>query len=200
MATLLEQDETPPRSSLSEEKPATVVIDGVEYPQILLSRGLYTTVDWSNYWWLIQWKWCALVSRKTGRSYAVRLIYEKGRVRTVFMHREILGLKRFDRSVVGDHRDNSRPLDNRMSNLRSCTKQENECNVGPRSNNTSGYKGVTHYKARNQWFSYITVKGRRYSLGYYPIEEKESAARAYDAAAIKYFGEFAYLNFPDERK
>lgn len=199
MATLLEQDETPSVESIPNGVCETISIGGHAFPTIALSRGLYAIVDWKNYAWLMKWKWCVLVNRKTGRCYAVRLIRESGKNRTVFMHREILGLPRFDRTVIGDHKNNEMSLDNRECNLRSCTKRENEYNMGLRSHSTSGYKGVSWYKARSQWVSYITANGRRYSLGYFPPEAKEEAARAYDRAAVRLHGEFASLNFPIER-
>jgi hypothetical protein len=54
----------------------------------------------------------------------------------------------------------------------------------------SGYKGV--YPERDRWKAQITVDRRTEYLGTYltPIE----AAKAYNDAALEYFGEFARLN------
>jgi len=91
---------------------------------------------------------------------------------------------------------NGNPLDNRKSNLRICTHAENSNNTGPRKNNTSGYKGVYWAKRNKRWLAQITHNGKQVYIGHY--KDKEEAARAYDAKAKEFQGEFAYLNFPDE--
>lgn len=91
-----------------------------------------------------------------------------------------------------DHKDRD-TLNYRKSNLRFCTHADNSRNQGKRSDNTSGFKGVSWRKANGKWVSQISFNNERYHLGYFddPIE----AAIVYDIAAKKYHGEFAVTNF-----
>ena len=65
---------------------------------------------------------------------------------------------------------------------------------GPRSDNSSGYKGV--YPKRKRWSAKIHVNGKNVNIGCFAT--KEEAARAYDAAALLYHGSDTHLNFPSE--
>lgn len=88
-----------------------------------------------------------------------------------------------------DHRDGNR-LNNRRGNLRSCTPTENQRNSRPRKTRGLPYKGIKSYRGR--FDSSIRVNGRRLFLG--SFDTPEDAARAYDAAALEHFGEFARTN------
>lgn len=90
-----------------------------------------------------------------------------------------------------DHKNQIKD-DNRWTNLRDCTPEQNQGNVPLRSNNTSGYKGVCWNKKTEMWISRISHKSKRISLGSFTC--KHEAAGHYNNAALKYFGEFAYLN------
>lgn len=60
------------------------------------------------------------------------------------------------------------------------------------NNKTSVYKGVCFQKDRLKWRSSICVDYKKINLGSF-CNEKD-AAKAYNEAATKYFGEFAKLN------
>lgn len=98
-----------------------------------------------------------------------------------------------NRNLDVDHKNHNR-LDNRKENLRICTRSQNSANTRIRSNNTSGYKGVSWNTTAKKWVANIWSHNKCIYLGYF--KEKEEAAMIYDKAAIKYHGEFACLNFP----
>jgi hypothetical protein len=104
------------------------------------------------------------------------------------MHRVIAGTAGH---LQTDHKDGD-GLNNRRSNLRPCTSAQNKANVGLRSDNRSGFRGVSRNAQDNCWIA--RIQGRHIGV----FRDAVDAARAYDDAARKAFGEFAHLNFPDE--
>lgn len=84
-------------------------------------------------------------------------------------------------------------LDNRRSNLRPASRSENCANrrkmlrIG-----TSQYKGLSWDSRTKSWATMLVCQGQRIWLGRF--KDELDAARAYDQAAVKYFGEFARLN------
>jgi len=86
-------------------------------------------------------------------------------------------------------------LDNRRSNLRLCTHQQNCFNQRKRNTNTSGYTGVSFSKRDSRYEAYIYKDARKIHLGLH--ESPVMAARARDQAALRYHGEYARLNFAD---
>ena len=89
---------------------------------------------------------------------------------------------------------NGDPLDNRRSNLRLCTPAQNSCNRGPQAHSTSGFKGVSWHKVHKRWTARIRLNHKRHHIGCF--DTAEDAARAYDDAARRIHGPFAFLNFP----
>lgn len=111
----------------------------------------------------------------------------------VFLHSEVV---KFRTGHVGgvDHK-NRIPNDNQFDNLRPATKSENSMNQGVRRDSTSGYKGVTYSKEFNCYVARIQFRDVRIWLGKH--KDAESAARAYDRAALQYHKAFAWINFPE---
>lgn len=87
-----------------------------------------------------------------------------------------------------DHKNNRR-TDNRWSNLRSATSQQNKWNARTPRHNTSGFKGVSWATRDQKWRAQIKVGDRPRSLGAFDCPREAHAA--YVAAAKKHFGEFA---------
>ncbi len=81
--------------------------------------------------------------------------------------------------------------DNRISNLRLATVQQNCFNRSQPISKTSGVRGVSWSKSRKKWYAQIKRFYKSYSLGYY--DSIEEASVAYRKAAMEFHGEFSVL-------
>lgn len=77
-------------------------------------------------------------------------------------------------------------------NLRLCTRSQNLCNRRMPRGVAAPYRGVRKRSDCNRYVAQIKAEGRNIHLGYF-IDPKD-AARAYDEAARRFYGEFATLN------
>jgi len=156
--------------------------------EIQLTQGKVAIVDDEDFIELNKLKWHA-DKRANGKFYAVRKsICINGKYINQKMHRMIVGDKL---GLHTDHIDGD-TLNNRRSNLRICTHQQNMMNKGVSKVNKSGYKGVLYVKSRKMYKASITLNRKIIQLGYFYYIKQ--AAIAYNAAALKYHGEFANLN------
>ena len=147
--------------------------------KIPLTQGKFAIVDDEDYELVSKYKWCI-----DGEGYAVATVNGK----QMRMHRLILDAQ------PGQYVDhvNMTGCDNKRSNIRICNNSQNHANTRLRSDNTTGYKGVSFIKRDNIFQAKIEVNGHHMNLG--SFTDPKEAAKKYNEAAVKYFGEFARLN------
>jgi hypothetical protein len=165
---------------------------GYSFRKIFIGEGRFAIVEPTDYYRLNNFQWYA--NGEDNLIYALRtVISPHKKTKTVRMHREIMNAPD---GVLVDHR-NRNPLDNRRANLRLATHSQNMQNRGKKRCKTSSrFVGVCFDKESELWRASIRYQKKRIFLGRFDSEIE--AARAYDAAAKKYFDEFARLNFPEE--
>jgi hypothetical protein len=84
-----------------------------------------------------------------------------------------------------DHRNKCKVVNN-IGNLRPATQSQNCANAPKKSNNTSGFKGVT--KSKKRWRAQITYRKQVHYLGNF--KTREEAHEAYVKKAREFYGEF----------
>lgn len=151
---------------------------------IQLSKGKCALVDDEVYGNLLSYKWTY------SHGYAKRT--EKETNRPIYLHRVITNAPK---GMEVDH-INGDGLDNRLCNLRVCTRAENRRNQNLRKGNKHGYKGVQYsYAPGNRFKPYraqVRVNGIIYGSRYFATAEE--AARAYDELARQHHGAYARTN------
>jgi hypothetical protein len=159
----------------------------VGYMEIYVGNGQFAKIDVEDYD-KVKGYWWSLSTKRGFTQYAQAHSSHDSKSRLhLSMHRLILGLT--DTGLV-DH-INGDGIDNRKSNLRIATTQENAFNQ--KSNRgSSKFKGVSFRKDNNLWRAYITKDGKRTYLGDHATEV--DAAMAYNKAASQQFGIYARLN------
>jgi hypothetical protein len=162
--------------------------------KISLTQNQFTLVDDEDYEYLSQWKWCAhRQSHRAGKQFnAVRNTVINRKHTTILMHRLIM---KPPAGTIIDHKDGN-PLNNQKNNLRFATHSTNGANTGLRRNNKSGYKGVHWCNLTNKWCAQIRVKGQSINLGRFI--DITDAVEAYNTAALKHYGEFAYVTLESD--
>ncbi|HEY9285001.1 MAG TPA: AP2 domain-containing protein [Pyrinomonadaceae bacterium] len=152
---------------------------------IPITKGQVVFVDDEDYAALTRWKW-----HRSSHGYVVRTPGGRKSREIIFMHRQIMNAPAAAAVIFLD----GNPLNCRKENLLIVGPAGIQHKRGRLETKTSSrYKGVFRHKGRRKWFARIKVAGRAMHLGSFGSEE--AAARAYDEAARRFFGEHAFLNF-----
>lgn len=146
-----------------------------QFAYIPLTKGYEAKIDIIDIEKVRSYNWC--VFQAADLIYACRASMN----RTVFLHRQIMD----EPEGNVDHKDGN-GLNCIRDNLRIATVSQNGQNRKPSKG--KNFKGTCFDKGCEKWFATID----NISLGYFATEIE--AAKAYDIAALKYFGEFARTN------
>ena len=149
---------------------------------IPLTQGYEAIIDADDVPLVEHLQWHASPIRTN--TYALAATWVNGKTKLVRLHRIIM--RPADGQVV-DHIDGD-GLNNRRSNLRFASHQQNNCNSKRRADNRSGVKGVFWDKQRRKWQAQISVGGRSIALGRFA--SLDAAAAAYADASQRLHGEF----------
>lgn len=158
-------------------------IKGVK--MILLTQGKVAVVDDADYLKLSKFSWCSVRDHNTWYACRAETV-SPNKQKRILMHREIIG-----GTLKIDHRDGD-GLNNRRHNLRPASTSQNGQNRRKFASASSRFKGVSLHARDGRWQARIKAGAKRIQLGYF--DEELDAARAYNDAAKKHFGEFANLN------
>lgn len=135
----------------------------------------------------------SIVNAPAKGGYIVASVSTEGRRANYLAHRIAWALMTGewpDPEIEVDHK-NGRRKDNRWRNLRLATQHQNRMN-NTLARSKSGFKGVYVVPQTTKFLAMLRAQKRNVHLGYH--HDARDAARAYDAAAIKHFGEFAKTN------
>lgn len=174
--------------------------------KIMLNKGYVAFVDDEDFLPLTTFTGVYRYKKNKPRKWFVRIapdgqLYAVGNRRVSLdrwlpekMHRVILKIQ--DPKIRVDHIDGN-GLNNQKQNLRIASNMENARNMKKPKGRlgkkpSSKFKGVSLHRQTNKWCASIRVAGKQKHLGLFTTQS--AAARAYDAAAERYFGIFARLN------
>jgi hypothetical protein len=167
---------------------------------IRMPCGLRVIFDEADRELVAAYRWHGKRKSTEASVYAQSTVVIDGLKTSLSLHRYLLGATRGDGQVL-DHW-NGDTLDNRRGNLRITDTRGNSMNIrSSAQRKRGGFKGVFWNANAGKWEAGICAgalrsNGKRKKIYLGLFEDPADAARAYDEAAAKHFGEFASPNFP----
>lgn len=140
-------------STIHDKRPAIVEGNIAKIPIGLNAKEGYAIVD-GEFAWLDKYNWYIGGNIKSER------IKSRDNGKIIKLHHMIVG--KAPKGFVVDHKDRD-IFNNRKNNLRFVTKQINMINKKLSKANSTGYKGVSYSKERNNYRASLEVKGKVYS-------------------------------------
>lgn len=125
--------------------------------EIQLTQNKTALVDDEDFVNLNKTKWCA----HKKRHYNYYATSKDKRGKQILMHRLI---NKTPVNMDTDHIDGN-GLNNQKSNLRTCTRSENQYKKKIQINNKSGFVGIFYYKRYNKYRAQIKANKINYYLG-----------------------------------
>jgi hypothetical protein len=143
--------------------------------EIPLTQGLVAIVDADLYAAFASYRWCV---KRSVNSYAARWGgMVNGKPFYLRMHREVLRLRGIDIPAGHDvHHINGNPLDNRSDNLAVLSRSRHVRTYPLRSDNKSGYRGVSWCQRRRRWRAVVKIEGKSHHVGLFKTPEEAAAA------------------------
>lgn len=124
----------------------------------------------------------------SNNGYIVSRIIKNKKEKTILFHRYIMNAPF---NMLVDHIGGSETIhDNRKSNLRIVTKQQNGMNHRIQTTNTSGKSGVWYERKINKWRARIYINSKDTHLGCF--NTKEEAIQARLEAEDMYYKEYGF--------
>jgi hypothetical protein len=148
--------------------------------QIQLSQNKIVLLDDDDFERLSQHHWCYRGERNDAQGYAIRHAKVDGKVRTVYMHREIMGQVPPGHEVIFLNRDR---LDCRRENLLIVNKEEARRHHRVRSDSQSMIKGLTYNPRPRTWSVNIYHNGSAKRVGTFFTQQE--ALDAYREAVLR---------------
>lgn len=157
-----------------------------DFVEIEIKNGQgYFIVD-KKFEYLKNYKW------RLSRGYPVTSNRKKHFIggKEAFAHKIVLSLCVENLVGMVDHKNRNK-LDNRVSNLRTCTKSQNAMNSYRKPRIYSKFKGVSYDKTKKKWVSSTMCLDKKV---YKRFNTELEAALFHDESVVKMHGDFALTN------